>query len=446
MKNSVVKLHRIALYCRVSSDRQEDTGYGLDAQFDRCMIYCDLRNIDLNLVDLYVDGGISGSTTDRPEYQDMMLSIANGIYDQMIIAKLDRVSRNVVDFTELLNFLSENDVTLISIDDNLDVNNLTGRMVSQIRMIFAELEQKLDVERTNESIIARIKSSIYPHRGAPFGYSKDERKALYINEREASILELMKQELFSTRSIQNVYAACITHYPEYHWSIQKIKHIFQSRIYTGGLEFKGVFYKNNFPILTSETEYKKIMEILDAKSKDRKYFYLYKDLLFCAKCGEKLICTCGKSCTGKTYLYYKCKKCKINISDEMVRILLKPFLEKIITTSPDIEKNVELNIKKMNQTKDKVYKRKSEIFEKYMAGYISIDDFVKLNDKINERLHSIESSLKKSKNDFVDQKIHMFERSSKITQFALLHRLIKKVDIDIVEKKIISIYFYDENM
>lgn len=439
---SIVKFHRIAIYCRVSSARQEGTGYGLDAQFDRCIAYCVLRNLNIELTDLYVDGGISGSTVDRKEYQEMMTAIANGFYDYMIIAKLDRVSRNIVDFTELLDFLSEHDVTLVSIDDNLDVNNLTGRMISQIRMIFAELEQKLAIERTNDSIIARIKSSKYPHGRAPFGFNKDSSMHLSINEKEAAILKDMVNVLYETRSLRNVYASCLVKYPEYKWSIEQIKKTLKSRVYTGGMEFKNVFYPNQFPVLISQKEHEKIVSIIESKSKDRKYLYMYKDVVYCKKCGEKLRCTVGTSCTGKKYLYYQCKSCRKSISDETLNILFQPYIYKIVESAP-IGNSEE--IRELNSAIDEINKKEKELFELYMNNKIDSENFVDISNKIKKRKNLFISDLKKHKNANDDEKVKIYEKSGLTTQFVLLHKTVQKIYIDFSEKKIVGIVFFDES-
>ena len=439
---NTIKFHRTAIYCRVSSARQEGTGYGLDAQFDRCIAYCVLRNLNIELTDLYVDGGISGSTVDRKEYQEMMTAIANGFYDYMIIAKLDRVSRNIVDFTELLDFLSEHDVTLVSIDDNLDVNNLTGRMISQIRMIFAELEQKLAIERTNDSIIARIKSNKYPHKEAPFGYEKDSSMHLSINNKEASILKDMVSVLYETRSIKNVYASCLIKYPDYKWSVERIKNILRSRVYTGGMEFKNIFYPNEFPVLITQSEHNRIIEILDSNSRDRKNMYLYKDLVFCKKCGRKLACTCGTSRTGKKYLYYKCEECRKSLSDDLLRELFRPFLYKIVESAPVTFSEA---VRELNVALDEINKKEKEIFELYMNNKIETGDFIEISNKIKKRKDLIKNDLKKYTDNDNDKKVKVYEKSGETTQFVLLHKTVQKIYIDFSEKKIVGIVFLDES-
>lgn len=110
----------------------------------------------------------------------------------------------------------------------------------------------------------------------------------------------MKNELFSTRSVQNVYAQLLARFPDYKLNPRNIVKILRSKTYTGG-KFKGVFYKNKFPVLITEDEHEKIIKILDNLSRERKYFYLFKDLLFCSECNHKLTCIPGKSATGRIY-------------------------------------------------------------------------------------------------------------------------------------------------
>ena len=100
------------------------------------------------------------------------------------------------------------------------------------------------------------------------------------------------------------------------------------------MEFKNIFYPNEFPVLITQSEHNRIIEILDSNSRDRKNMYLYKDLVFCKKCGRKLACTCGTSRTGKKYLYYKCEECRKSLSDDLLRELFRPFLYKIVESAP----------------------------------------------------------------------------------------------------------------
>ena len=109
---------------------------------------------------------------------------------------------------------------------------------------------------------------------------------------------------------------------------------------------------------------------------------MYKDVVYCKKCGEKLRCTVGTSCTGKKYLYYQCKSCRKSISDETLNILFQPYIYKIVESAP-IGNSEE--IRELNSAIDEINKKEKELFELYMNNKIDSENFVDISNKIKKR-------------------------------------------------------------
>src|SRR5689334_4270835 len=86
-----------ALYIRVSTTKQADEGYGLDAQRSELTAYCSAMGWNVSAAHVYVDAGVSGKSTDRPQFQAMMQAAQDGQIQRIVCTKLDRIARNLKD-------------------------------------------------------------------------------------------------------------------------------------------------------------------------------------------------------------------------------------------------------------------------------------------------------------------------------------------------------------
>lgn len=133
-------------YCRVSTDRQAESGLGLDAQ--RAAIEGWVRSQQLPLQDVtwHVDAGRSGCTLDRPEMVLLLAQVTKG--DRLVVAKLDRLSRSLVDFAGLLQRSLKEGWSIVPLDLGVDLGTPTGRMVAGVIANIAQWEREIIGERT----------------------------------------------------------------------------------------------------------------------------------------------------------------------------------------------------------------------------------------------------------------------------------------------------------
>ena len=121
-----IRADATALYTRVSTDRQADEGYSLDAQRERLLAYCTAQGWAADASHIYTDAGISGKSTDRPAYQRMLAAIEAGEVRRVVVTKLDRLSRNTKDFLGLLDYCDSRDCALVSIAESFDTGTAVG--------------------------------------------------------------------------------------------------------------------------------------------------------------------------------------------------------------------------------------------------------------------------------------------------------------------------------
>ncbi len=159
---------RVAIYTRVSTDEQAEHGQSLDAQLDKLKAFA--FSHDWTVQDVYVEDGISGRTTRRPEYQRMLQNIDQ--WDGILVMKMDRIHRNSRNFTDMMDFLAKKNKNFISHYESLDTSTAMGRFFMDMTQRIAQLESEIIGERTftgMEQKAKNVKAGYNGHR-LPFGY------------------------------------------------------------------------------------------------------------------------------------------------------------------------------------------------------------------------------------------------------------------------------------
>jgi DNA invertase Pin-like site-specific DNA recombinase len=144
---------RYIKYARVSTDEQALSGAGIASQrqqLDRAFDY-----EGWHCADELVDEGHSAATLERPALRQALQLIAAGDADGIVVAKLDRLTRSIVDFGELLEWLTEANAGLVALDLRLDTSTPTGAMVAQVLVVVAEWERRTIAERTRNAMAAK---------------------------------------------------------------------------------------------------------------------------------------------------------------------------------------------------------------------------------------------------------------------------------------------------
>ncbi|MDR1628817.1 MAG: recombinase family protein, partial [Oscillospiraceae bacterium] len=137
----------VAIYVRVSTEEQAKHGFSIKGQIAKLKQYCEA--MDWHVVDVYVDDGISGkNVVDRPEINRMLSDIKARKIDTVLIYKVDRLTRNLKDLIELVEFFNQNGCDFCSLQESIDTKTATGRMFLKIVGIFAEFERENIAERT----------------------------------------------------------------------------------------------------------------------------------------------------------------------------------------------------------------------------------------------------------------------------------------------------------
>lgn len=422
---------KIAIYVRVSSRDQAINGFGLDAQEAKCRQYLDLYDKDPNSIVLYKEKGISGKSTNRPQMQEMMKDVRDNKISMIIVYKLDRLTRSVIDTYRLLYELQEHNCQLIAVIDQLDINSANGRMIVGILAVFSQWEREVIQERTLDGLQAMVNQGKYPYAQSPFGWDKDKNKYLSINEFETNIVNDLADHILDGMSLLESKTYLFSKY-----GIKKreetIKKWITRTINSGVFLYHGQTYLDIVPAIMSEEKRLSIIDsIKDHKKLEKDQYYFY-GRIYCAK-GHKCIQVVTNKHNSNSvdkYFYYFCKDCKKRINQETILVQILP---QILSYKNDEIKSKEGKVK-INLLKN-IRRAIDETYESYSSGMIDFAKYI-------ETLTILKKKLSRVSNQISGMKIKTFEsfkQSSPTEKRSLIDSTVKKIIVDMNLKLVIKI-------
>jgi DNA invertase Pin-like site-specific DNA recombinase len=187
MKSSVTQKLRCAIYTRKSTEEGLQQEYNtLESQRDACENFvASQRGEGWVLVpDRYDDGGISGATLERPSLKRMLADIEAQRVDIVVVYKIDRLSRSLMDFSKLAETFDRHKVSFVSVTQQFNTSTSMGRLTLNMLLSFAQFEREVIGERTRDKFAASRRKGMWMGGNVPLGYDVRDRK-LVINEGEA---------------------------------------------------------------------------------------------------------------------------------------------------------------------------------------------------------------------------------------------------------------------
>jgi site-specific DNA recombinase len=176
---------RVCLYTRISTD-EENQPTSLASQAERLEAFCKVQG-DWRIVARH-DDRASGTRLDRPGLQAALSLARQGRIDQLLVYRIDRLSRKVRQLAGIAEELTQLDVVLRSATEPFDTGSAAGRMMLQMLGVFAEFEHATIVDRVTSGIERRAREGRWAGGRIPFGYARDEEKQLVPDERAAPIV------------------------------------------------------------------------------------------------------------------------------------------------------------------------------------------------------------------------------------------------------------------
>jgi len=197
---------RCAIYTRKSSEEGLDQDFNsLDAQREACEAYVTSQKHEgwVALTDKYDDGGISGGTLERPALKRLMQDIDEGLVDQIVVYKIDRLTRSLGDFAKLVDRLDAANASFVSVTQSFNTATSMGRLTLNVLLSFAQFEREVTAERIRDKIAASKKKGMWMGGMVPLGYNAAGR-TLEINEEEAETIRTLFDLYNKHRTVREV--------------------------------------------------------------------------------------------------------------------------------------------------------------------------------------------------------------------------------------------------
>lgn len=321
-----IKKQRCAIYTRKSSEEGLEMEFNsLDAQRDACEAFIASQRHEgwLALDRTYDDGGYSGGTLERPALKQLILDIEAGKVDVIVVYKIDRLSRSLMDFAKLVEVFDRNNVTFVSVTQSFNTTTSMGRLTLNILLSFAQFEREVIGERIRDKVAASKRKGIWMGGVTPFGYIVRDRQLLIEPEQALAV-----QKIFETFLILKSVAHTARELPKLGvvsrrrmtqsgrefgatpFDRSAIYKILNNPIYLGKLTHKGDLFDGRHTSIISQDVWDKVQDTLrvsprtKSASSKRKSRAPLTGLLKCGTCNCSMTPVHSKNDSGKLYRYY----------------------------------------------------------------------------------------------------------------------------------------------
>ena len=405
----------VGLYLRVSTDRQANEGDSLDEQEKELRKYCDYRKFRIHK--LYIERGKSGGNTNRPEYQVLIRDIEAKKINAVVVKKLDRLSRSLLDFESLMVTLQNQNVDFISLREQFDTTTAMGKAMLRMALVFAQLEREQTSERITDVMAYRASQGLHNGGYPPFGYTcVNNEWAIFPKEKE--IVELIFSRFRTARSTLDV----AKHLNDTHinarrgrlWDCRMVLKILQSPTYLGHRKWKRQLFHNTQAPIISEKQFEETQALLKRGSKPINRNAPFQKLLTCGDCLSPMSPSFSLNHAKIRFEYYRCtrrgnhgikpkRQCEIkqiNFKAIHQRILnafdqlstpatFKPLETRITQHNHALEAQQSLIQKQISLLNQKVTASKAQQ-DKYLDSLITGKFAAKERQRINEKLESLD--------------------------------------------------------
>ena len=320
---------RCAILTRTSTEEGLDSEFNsLDAQRESGEAYVESQKQEgwVTLPTRYDDGGYSGATLERPALHRLLADIEGGKIDCIVVYKLDRLSRSLLDFAKLMDVFDRHNVSFVSVTQHFDTSTSMGRLMVNVLLSFAQFEREIIGERIRDKVAATRRKGKYAGGPPVLGYDVDrERKRLVVNSKEAKLVQRIFSDFVATGSTTTLAQQLNEEgHTTKSWTTKAGKHrlgkpwdkvliyrVLQNCLYIGEVGHKGKRYHGDHESIVTRRLWDQAHSILARNGRARgvrtrtKTPALLRGLIRCAHCG----CSMGPTFTkrrGRVYRYYAC--------------------------------------------------------------------------------------------------------------------------------------------
>lgn len=396
------------LYIRVSTEDQAREGFSLPEQEKRLRAMCEYKGYEIYKV--YKDAGISAKTGNkRPAFEELLQDIKDKKCNTIVVLKLDRLTRSVYDWENIIKFLEENNAYLDCANDDINTTNANGKMISRILMSVSQQEIERTSERTKVGLSGAIKAGHIPAR-APLGYKHVDRLLVPDPLTKDIIIRI-----FNLYSEGCTYVKIAKIYNEEkvlgktNWRDTTILKIISNEIYKGDYvsgkrSGNSVYYENVVEPLVSKELWENCQ--VQKKKNSRNYMrtqtYLFLQKLKCPKCGRILAGgATHKVKNDKWYFYYRCEDCKNNIKENKIEEAIMHILNDVFEYDsvvnefflPVLKNKLENPKDELEEEIKKLNNKKKRLKEGFVNELFTIEEIKEETEKIDNLIKELEEKI-----------------------------------------------------
>ena len=274
---------RCAVYTRKSSEEGLEQSFNsLEAQRDACRAYILSQKHEgwTALSTKYDDGGFSGGTMERPALKQLLDDILNRKVDTVVVYKVDRLTRSLMDFSKIIEVFDSHGVSFVSVTQQFNTTTSMGRLTLNVLLSFAQFEREVTGERIRDKVAASKKKGIWMGGFVPQGYDWVDRR-LVVNPREADTVRRIFREyvrLGYVSELKTYLGRCHIHSkirssPTERTSGGKVYsrgalyHLLKNRIYIGEIVHRGKSYPGQHEAIVPQELWNKVAARLDKNNR-----------------------------------------------------------------------------------------------------------------------------------------------------------------------------------
>ncbi|MFN3828267.1 MAG: recombinase family protein [Micavibrio sp.] len=274
-----IPINQCAIYTRKSTEEGLDQEFNsLDAQREACLSYIASQKAEgwVALPDFYDDGGFTGGNMDRPALQKLIQDIKAGKIKTIVVYKIDRLTRSLMDFAKLVDIFDEYGVSFVSVTQSFNTTTSMGRLTLNVLLSFAQFEREVIGERVRDKIAASKKKGMWMGGTCPVGYDNVDRQLVPKTE-EAAFVKMIFERYLEVGSMRKLAWTLKEegikspvretdkghHQGGLHYSRGALYSMLRNPIYIGKIRHKGTIYNGLHPGIINQDLWDRVQASLD---------------------------------------------------------------------------------------------------------------------------------------------------------------------------------------
>lgn len=246
----------------------------LDAQREACEAYIKSQMHEgwILIEKEYNDGGYSGGTMNRPAFQELLLDIEDDKIDIVVVYKVDRLTRSLMDFSKIVEIFDKHKTSFVSITQQFNTTTSMGRLTLNMLLSFAQFEREVTGERIRDKIAASKKKGMWMSGCTPLGYKKENKK-LVIEEKDAQKVKLIFNKYLELKSVPKLKdwleKENIKTKSEKYFFKGQLYHMLSNKVYIGKIVHKENIYEGEHKGIIDEITFERVQKLLYENKVDK---------------------------------------------------------------------------------------------------------------------------------------------------------------------------------